>query len=116
MGITHFSGLAVGPSSNTDTQAGVVSILKHTVQFTEPALAASAGGVSTHTVAGATTNATYFFSPLDALSTGYAISAVRCSTVNEVSIEWVNANASTNSGSTNRGTLVQMDFSTRTRQ
>ena len=111
MGITHYSGLAIGPSSNSDTQAGITLIKKYTVQFTEPALAASAGAYSTFTVSGATTSASYSFTPLNAVSTGYVIGDVRCSTADEVSIMFGNVLATTNSGSSNRGVLVQIDFS-----
>lgn len=112
MGITHYSGLAIGPSSNTDTQAGITQIRRYTVQFTEPDMSSGPAAVdSSYTVTGVTTGGTYFFTPSQPLSTGYGIGDVRCSTANELLIRWTGNSASSLSGSTNRGTLVQIDFS-----
>jgi len=93
---------------NSTTALGGVKL--HTVQFTEPDMSSGPGHVdSTYTVSGATTNAAYSFSPRAALSTGYGIGVVRCSTADEVTITWTGNSASSLSGSSNRGLLLEVD-------
>ncbi len=108
---THFGGIfssqfAVGASSNSTT--GLRLIQAYTVEFTEAAVSSGPSNAnSTFTVTGATTNALYLFTPRLLLTAGYGIGSVRCSTANEVVINWTGNSASSLSGSTNRGTLLQ---------
>ena len=82
-------------------------MMRYTVQFTEPDLAASSWVDSTYTVTGLTTQSGFYFHPRVALSAGYIVGDLRCSTADELTIRWVNAGASTISGSTKRGTLFE---------
>ena len=78
-----------------------------TIEFTEPALAASSWVDSTYTIPDCTTNALYTLQPLRALSAGYVIGSVTCSTAAELRVRWINCGGSTVSGSTNRGVLTK---------
>lgn len=101
---TGAGGVVIG---NSTTPLAVVQ--RYVVQFTEPDMSSGPGNVdSTYTVSGATTNSVYFFTPRVALTTGYGVGDVRCSTADEVTIRWTGNSASTLSGSTNRGTLFQI--------
>ena len=105
--------ITIGDSSNTvqigNSTTPVAKIERYTVQFTEPDIGNASTYVdSTYTVTGATTNASYKFTPRLTLAAGYWIGDVRCSTANEITIRWCHGAGSTASGSSNRGVLLQI--------
>lgn len=93
-----------------DSTTPIALVQRYTVQFTEPDSPASTYVDSTYTVAGATTNANYVFTPRLILAAGYTIGDVRCSTADEITIRWAHNGGSTASGSSNRGTLLQFGY------
>jgi hypothetical protein len=99
------SGFKFGTGSTT----ALALVQRYTVEFTPPALAASTAIVSTYVVTGLTTNSILVFTPRLPVALGYVFSP-RCSTANELCITWTNAQGTTNSGSTNRGTLLAFNF------
>lgn len=99
------SATSIGTGSTTY----FVLCQKYTVEFTEPALAATTSVISTYTVTGLTTNCNLIFTPRLPTAPSYVWSA-RCSTANELCITWTNVAVSTNSGSTNRGTLLAFNY------
>ncbi len=111
MGVTHFSGLAVSSAAAPSTHS-IGTINRYLVEFTPPTYTASTTAsnstpISTHTVTGLTTNSALFFTPTAALSSGYGIGAVTCSTADELKIQWVFSKNNDTSGSTNRGWLIE---------
>lgn len=101
---TGAGGVIIGNSTTP-----IATFQRYTVQFTEPDMSSGPAHVdSTYTVSGATTGAVYVFTPRVTLSTGYGIGDVRCSTADEVTIRWTGNSASSLSGSSNRGTLLQV--------
>ena len=100
------STVQIGSGSTTPVRF----VQRYVVQFTEPDLAASSWVDSSYTVAGLTTNCSLHFTPRLILAAGYMVGDVRCSTVAELIIRWVNARGSTISGSTNRGTLIAFQY------
>ena len=107
--------VGVTPSLSTTF---LTSIQRYRIDWTIPALS-SAGidlsfGDSTITVVGATTNSVYLFQERANLnstnSTGLFVSRVRCSTADEIRITVANGGASTISGSTMSGYLLQFAF------
>ena len=93
----------------TGSTTAFVLVQKYTVEFTEPACAASTCVISTYVVTGLTTNSNLIFTPRMPVTPSYAYAA-RCSTANELCITWTNVSGSTNSGSTNRGTLLAFNY------
>ena len=109
-------GVSFGSTAQSTT--AVAFIERYRVDWTVPALS-SAGldasfGDSTITVTGATTNSIYVFQERVNLnstnSTGLFVSRVRCSTANEIRLTVANGGASTISGSTMSGYLLQIGF------
>lgn len=108
LGSSGSTGSAVRIAGST---TGLEGIERYLVQFTPPDLSSFANADSTFTVTGATTNASYVFTERLAInSTGYIVTDVRCSTANEVTMRFTNVSGSTQSGSTNRGTLLQFRY------
>lgn len=104
--------VTIGDSSQTvqfgNSTTGISKFQRYTVQFTEPDAPASTYVDSTLTVTGATTNASYIFTPRSPLAAGYATATARCSSANEIIVRWVNAGTSTASGATNRAIIFQI--------
>ncbi len=101
-------GVQIGAASTTP----MALIQRYFIQFTVPALSSAASAESSVTVTGATTNAVYIFQnrvKLNSTVTGVFITP-RCSTANEVVLEFHNCSQSSLSGSTQSGTLVQIGF------
>jgi hypothetical protein len=93
-------------------------IQRFRIDWTVPALS-SAGldasfGDSTITLSGATTNSIFLFQERANLnstnSTGLYVTRVRCSTADEIRLTVANGGASTISGSTMSGYLLQFKF------
>ena len=112
----------IGNSSNAIALKGPVSIgnasttaipliQQYTVQYTIPALAASASAESTYTVAGLTTNCGLFLTPQDPLNAAYTYQA-RCSTAAELVVRGGNLLGSTigSAGTTGRFKLIAFQF------
>ena len=109
-------GVSLGSTAQSTT--ALAFIQRYRIDWTVPALS-SAGldasfGDSTVTVTGATTNSIYVFQERVNLnstnSTGLFVSRVRCSTADEIRITVANGGASTISGSTMSGYLLQVGF------
>lgn len=112
--VLNSSATQVGSASTT----GIAMIQRYRIDWTVPALS-SAGldasfGDSTITLVGATTNSIFLFQERANLnstnSTGLFVSRVRCSTADELRITVANGGASTISGSTMSGYLLQFKF------
>jgi len=87
-------------------------IKRHLVQFTVPALSSAGSAESTVTVAGLTTNSILVFQPRVQMNSTVVgvFGTVRCSTANELVIEFHNGSLSTLSGSTQSAYLLQFLF------
>lgn len=108
--------LTLGDSSNTvqfgNSTTVFSKIQRYLVQATVPALSSVASAESTVTVTGLTTNSILILQnrvKLNSTVTGVTASA-RCSTADELVIEWHNVSASSLSGSTQSFYLLQFGF------
>lgn len=99
----------VGPTFGTGSTTVFSLVQKYTIEFTEPACAATTSVISTYTVTGLTTNSNLIFTPRMPTAPSYVWSA-RCSTANELCITWTNVAVSSNSGSSNRGVLLAFNY------
>ena len=99
------TNVAIGTGSTTF----FTLVQKYTVEVAPPALNASTGANSSYTVTGLTTNSVIVASPRMPLNVAYTYRA-RCSTANELIINWLNVSASTQSDSTNRMTVLAFNF------
>lgn len=101
-------GIQVGPASTTP----ILLMQRYLVQATVPALSSASSAESTVTVSGLTTNSCLFLSPrakLNSTVTGVFATA-RCSTADELTIEFHNCSQSSLSGSTQSWYLFQISF------
>lgn len=101
-------GVLIGSGSTTAQTKNQ----RYLVQFTVPALSSASSAESTVTVTGLTTNSCLFFTPrtkLNSTVTG-VFTTVRCSTADELVIEFHNCSQSSLSGSTQSGYLFQVAF------
>lgn len=90
------------------TEFAKPTVQAYSIGWTDPDISSGPSHAETTvTVAGATTNAGYLLTPFAQMSTGYFIAGVRCSTVDEVTILFGSVSASSLSGSTGSGTLLQ---------
>lgn len=101
-------GLRIGSASTT----AITVVQRYFVEATVPALAAGASAESTVTVSGLTTNSILMLQnrlKLNSTVTGVRAEA-RCSTADELTIEFANISASTLSGSTVSFYLLRFGF------
>ena len=102
------SAMTVG--SNSTTAIGMIQ--RFFVQFTVPAISSASGAESTVTVTGLTTNGFLILQNrlrLNSTVIGLLVHA-RCSTADELTIEYFNCTQSSISGSTQSGYLLQVSF------
>jgi hypothetical protein len=99
------SGFKFGTGSTT----ALALVQRYTVEFKPPDIGASTGVVSTVTLAGLTTNAVLVFTARMPVNPCYSF-RVRCSTASELCFDWTNGGGSSQSDSTNRGTLLAFNF------
>ena len=107
--LSLISPVLTTPSLGAASTTVFALVQKYTVQFTPPQLAASTAVNSSYAVTGLTTNSVLVFTPRMPLELGYVVQP-RCSTADELILQWTNAQGTTNSGSTNRGTLLAFNF------
>lgn len=100
--------MCVGLNSTTHAVRGE----RYLVQFTVPALSSASSAESTVTITGLTTNACLFITPrtkLNSTVTGVHLTA-RCSTADELTVEFHNTSQSSLSGSTQSAYLFALSF------
>lgn len=101
--------LCQDPASST---TAVLLMQRYRVDYTVPVMSSYSASASTLTVTGLTTNSILVLSPR--LQTNSSVVGImmepRCSTVNELTITFVNETASSISGSTQSGYLLQFGF------
>jgi hypothetical protein len=101
-------GVQLGSASTTP----IALMQRYLVQFTVPALSSASSAESTVTVLGLTTNSCLFITPrtkLNSTVTGVCLTA-RCSTADELVVEYHNVSQSSLSGSTQSAYLFQISF------
>jgi hypothetical protein len=104
--------ITIGTSSNKVALGGCTRAVKmqiYAVDIDPPAMAASTSALSSVTVTGLTTNSILVLTPRMPIQPSYSW-IPRCSTANELIIQWINNSASTNSDSTNSGQLMVFSF------
>lgn len=101
--------LAQSPAQSTTS---ILLMQRYQVDYTVPVMSSYTAAASTFTVAGLTTNSVLVLTPR--LQTNSSVVGImmepRCSTANELTITFTNESASSISGSTQSGYLLQFGF------
>jgi hypothetical protein len=103
----------ISVNTNPATSTTVCQLVQvYRVDYTVPVMSSYSASPSTVTVAGLTTNSVLILTPrLQTNSTVVGITMEpRCSTANELTITFLNESASSISGSTQSGYLLQFGF------
>lgn len=96
----------------SDSTTASAKIQRYRVDYTVPALSSNAASVSTLTVVGLTTNSILVLTPRQQNNSTVAGVTIepRCSTVDELSLTFMNTSVSSLSGSTQSAYLLQVTF------